>query len=63
MHLQKMWSVWSKATKLAHLLEVNGVDYTSQDNDGKESGVEKIIVLGGLGKKNNFIGYCLPNWL
>lgn len=29
----------------------------------KKSGVEKITVLGGLGKKNNFIGYYLPNWL
>lgn len=29
----------------------------------KKSGVQIIIVFGGLGKKNNFIGHYLSNWI
>ena len=37
MDLQKICPIWSKATKLANLPKVDGIDYTLQNNDEKKN--------------------------
>ena len=58
MDLQKIWPVGSKATKLANLLKVDGVDYTSQDNDEKKIWCIETYCLWGF-KKEKLISWPL----